>query len=76
MQLHRLRANQRFNPTELSAWRQRIWVENLRQIIKKDAKYGVELLYDHDGLVIDLYIVVEYGLLRIKTITSSIANQC
>jgi uncharacterized alkaline shock family protein YloU len=47
--------------------------ENIRQIIKKDGKYGVDVAYDHDGLVIDLYIVVEYGL-RIKTITSSIAN--
>ena len=47
--------------------------ENLRQLIKKDGKYGVEVDYDHDGLVIDLYIVVEYGV-RIKTITSSIAN--
>lgn len=47
--------------------------ENLRQIIKKDAKYGVDVAYDHEGLLIDLYIVVEYGM-RIKTITSSIAS--
>ena len=47
--------------------------ENLRQVFKKDAKYGVDVTYDHDGLIIDLYIVVEYGI-RIKTITSSIAN--
>lgn len=47
--------------------------ENLRQLFRKDAKFGVDVDYDHDGLVIDLYIVVEYGL-RIKTITSSIAN--
>ena len=48
-------------------------LENIRQLFKKDAKYGVEVDYDHDGLVLDLYIVVEYGT-RIKTITSSIAN--
>ena len=47
--------------------------ENLRQIFKKDGKYGVEVVHEHEGLVIDLYIVVEYGT-RIKTITSSIAN--
>jgi uncharacterized alkaline shock family protein YloU len=47
--------------------------ESLRQIFKKDGKYGVEVVHEHEGLVIDLYIVVEYGT-RIKTITSSIAN--
>ena len=48
-------------------------LENIRQLFKKDAKYGVEVDYDHDGLVLDLYIVVEYGT-RIKTITSSVSN--
>ena len=47
--------------------------ENIRQLIKKDAKYGVEVLHEHDGLVIGLYIVVEYGT-RIKSITESIAT--
>jgi uncharacterized alkaline shock family protein YloU len=48
-------------------------IENIRQLIKKDAKFGVEVEYDHDGLLIDLYIVVEYGT-RIKTITNSIVS--
>jgi len=48
-------------------------IENLRQVFRKDARYGIDVDYDHDGLVIDLFIIVEYGL-RIKTITSSIAN--
>ncbi|HOM66947.1 MAG TPA: Asp23/Gls24 family envelope stress response protein [Brevefilum fermentans] len=47
--------------------------ESIRQIIKKDAKYGIDVSYDHEGLVIQLYIVVEYGL-RIKTISNSIAK--
>jgi uncharacterized alkaline shock family protein YloU len=47
--------------------------ENIRQLFVKDAKYGVDVTYDHDGLVIDLYIVVEYGT-RIKSISSSVAN--
>ncbi|MFN2304445.1 MAG: Asp23/Gls24 family envelope stress response protein [Anaerolineales bacterium] len=47
--------------------------ENVRQLIKKDARYGVEVDYDHDGLIIDLYIVVEYGT-RIKSITNSVVN--
>ena len=48
-------------------------VENVRQILKRDAKYGVDVTFDHDGLIIDLYIVVEYGT-RIKSITNSIVN--
>jgi len=47
--------------------------ENIRQIVKKDIKYGVNVDYDHDGLIIDLYIIVEYGT-RIKSITNSIVN--
>ncbi len=48
-------------------------LENIRQVLVKDAKYGVAVDYDHDGLIIDLYIVVEYGT-RIKSITDSIVN--
>jgi len=48
-------------------------LENIRQVLKKDAKYGVDVDYDHDGLIIDLYIMVEYGT-RIKSITNSIIN--
>jgi len=47
--------------------------ESIRQILKKDAKYGVEVDFDHEGLVIDLYIMVEYGT-RIKSITNSVVN--
>lgn len=47
--------------------------ENIRQLIKKDARYGIEIEYDHDGLVIDIYIVVEYGT-NIKSITNSVIN--
>jgi uncharacterized alkaline shock family protein YloU len=48
-------------------------LENIRQLIKKDGRYGIDVAYEQDGLVIDLYIVVEYGT-RIKTITTSIAQ--
>lgn len=47
--------------------------ESIRQILKKDAKYGVEVDFDHEGLLIDLYIMVEYGT-RIKSITNSVVN--
>ncbi|MCB2202415.1 Asp23/Gls24 family envelope stress response protein [bacterium] len=48
-------------------------IENIRQILKKEKNYGIDVEFDHDGLVIDLYIVVEYGT-RIKSITNSIVN--
>lgn len=48
-------------------------LESIRQILKKDAKFGVEVDFDHDGLLIDLYIMVEYGT-RIKSITNSVVN--
>jgi len=48
-------------------------MENIRQLLSKDAKFGVEVEFDHDGLVIDIYIVVEYGT-RIKSITNSVVN--
>ncbi|MFW5713685.1 MAG: Asp23/Gls24 family envelope stress response protein [Brevefilum sp.] len=47
--------------------------ESIRQFLVKDGKYGVDVEYDHDGLLIDLFIIVEYGT-RIKSITNSIVN--
>ena len=49
-----------------------LW-ERVRQVFVKDSKYGVEVDFEHDQLVIDLYIMVEYGT-RIKSITNSIVN--
>lgn len=43
------------------------------QFFKKSTPFGVEVDYDHDGLIIDLYIIVEYGM-RIKSITDSIVS--
>jgi len=47
--------------------------ESFRQRLVKDAKYGVDVEFDHEGLLIDLYIIVEYGT-RIVSITNSIVN--
>ena len=47
--------------------------ESIRQFLIRDGKYGVDVEYDHDGLLIDLFIIVEYGT-RIKSITNSIVN--
>jgi uncharacterized alkaline shock family protein YloU len=48
-------------------------LENIRQLFNKDAKFGVDVEFDHDGLVVDIYIIVEYGT-RIKSITNSVVN--
>ncbi len=48
-------------------------IEGIQQLIGRDPNYGVKVEFDHDGLVIDLYIIVEYGT-RIKTITGSVVN--
>jgi uncharacterized alkaline shock family protein YloU len=47
--------------------------ETIQQLLKKDAKYGVKVDVEQNKLIIDLYIVVEYGT-RIKSITNSIVN--
>jgi uncharacterized alkaline shock family protein YloU len=47
--------------------------ESIQQLLKKDAKYGVKVDVEQNKLIIDLYIVVEYGT-RIKSITNSIVN--
>ncbi len=47
--------------------------DKVQKILFKNFQYGVEVAYEHDGLLIDLYIIVEYGT-RIKTITNSIAS--
>jgi uncharacterized alkaline shock family protein YloU len=49
------------------------FLKSIRQMFIRDGKYGVEVAYDHDGLIIDLFIIVEYGT-RIKTITDSIIS--
>lgn len=48
-------------------------IERVRQLLIKDAKFGIDVEFDHEGLLIDLYIVVEYGT-RIISITNSIVN--
>ena len=41
--------------------------------ITKDPMTGIDVHLDTDMLIIDLYIIVEYGT-RIKTVTSSVAS--
>ena len=48
-------------------------VDGLANAIAKDPTHGVEVHYDGERIIIDLYIIVEYGT-RIKSVASSVAN--
>lgn len=48
-------------------------LEAIKRLFKKSSNFGVTVSNDNDGLKIDLYIIVEYGL-RIKSITDSVAH--
>lgn len=49
------------------------FVQGLSQAIVKDPLLGVEVTQDADSLVLDLYLIVEYGV-RIKSVASSVAE--
>ena len=48
-------------------------VGGLTQVFVKDPTYGVEVNYDGQNVIIDLYVVIEYGT-RIKSVASSVRN--
>lgn len=48
-------------------------VGGLTQVLVKDPTYGVEVNYDGQNVIIDLYVVIEYGT-RIKSVASSVRN--
>jgi uncharacterized alkaline shock family protein YloU len=48
-------------------------VGGLTQVLVKDPTYGVEVNYDGQNIIIDLYVVIEYGT-RIKSVASSVRN--
>lgn len=47
--------------------------EGLAQVLVKDPALGVDVHYDGKGIVIDLYVIVEYGT-RIKTVAASVSD--
>ena len=47
--------------------------QGLAQVLIKDPSLGVDVVYDSTGIMIDLYIVVEYGT-RIKSVATSVAE--
>jgi len=48
-------------------------MSGIAHALAKDPTEGIEVRYDEDGIVIDLYIVVEYGT-RITAVANSAAN--
>jgi len=48
-------------------------MSNLTNVLVKDPMQGVEVNYDGEIIIIDMYIVIEYGT-RIKSVASSVAN--
>lgn len=48
-------------------------VNGLTQVLVKDPTHGVEVRYDGQNIVIDLYVVVEYGT-RIKSVADSVSH--
>jgi uncharacterized alkaline shock family protein YloU len=48
-------------------------MNNLTNVLVKDPMQGVEVNYDGEKIIIDMYIVIEYGT-RIKSVASSVAN--
>jgi uncharacterized alkaline shock family protein YloU len=45
----------------------------LTHAIVKDPTHGVEVHYDGDHIIIDIYIIIEYGT-RIKAVANSVSN--
>ncbi len=48
-------------------------INNLTNVLVKDPTHGVEVHYDGENIIIDMYIVIEYGT-RIKSVARSVAN--
>lgn len=48
-------------------------IDGLTNALTKDPTQGVEVNYDGENIIIDMYIVIEYGT-RIKTVAHSVAN--
>ena len=47
--------------------------EGLAQVLIKDATTGVDIHFDGIDLVIDIYIIIEYGT-RIKSVAASVSD--
>ena len=48
-------------------------VEGIAHLLTRDARRGIEVSFEDDAIVIDVYVIVEYGT-RIRTVAQSIQN--
>ncbi len=48
-------------------------VDGLAQVIAQDPRHGVEVKVVEDHLIIDVFIIIEYGT-RISSVATSVAN--
>jgi uncharacterized alkaline shock family protein YloU len=48
-------------------------VEDLANVLVKEPLHGVDVHYDGNSIVVDLYIIIEYGT-RLKSVASSVAD--
>lgn len=48
-------------------------VNGISQALVKDPTHGVEVHYDGTKIIIDIYVIVEYGT-RIKSVAGSVSN--
>lgn len=48
-------------------------VNGISHLLSRDSRRGIEVTMDEDEIVIDVYVIVEYGT-RIRTVAESIQN--
>jgi uncharacterized alkaline shock family protein YloU len=48
-------------------------VNGLGHLLTRDTRRGIDVHFDEDGIVIDVYVIVEYGT-RIRIVAQSIQN--
>ncbi len=48
-------------------------VNGIANLLTRDARRGIEVDYDDDGIIIDVYVIMEYGT-RLKVVAQSIQN--
>ncbi len=48
-------------------------VNGIANLLTRDARRGIDVSYEDDGIVIDVYVIVEYGT-RIRIVAQSIQN--
>jgi uncharacterized alkaline shock family protein YloU len=49
------------------------FLDGLANVIVKDPTHGIEVQFDGSQIVVDVYIIIEYGT-RIKSVAASVAN--